>query len=77
MYGFSFADVRVRLVDYDEEKDFEVKVLLDTLDIESANLDYERQRITFFVLKTIRENTNRTIRLDRNSHLFQFFYNIG
>jgi len=50
MYGFSFADVRVRLVDYDEEKDFEVKVLLDTLDIESANLDYERQRELYFAI---------------------------
>jgi ATP-dependent exoDNAse (exonuclease V) alpha subunit len=50
MYGFSFADVRVRLVDYDEEKDFEVKVLLDTLDIDSANLDYKRQRELYFAI---------------------------
>jgi len=50
IYGFHFAGVRVRLVDYDEEKDFEVKILLDTLDIESANLDYERQRELYFAI---------------------------
>lgn len=38
MYGFTFADVRVRLIDYPEEKDFEVKIILDVLEVDAPNL---------------------------------------
>ncbi len=47
IYGFTFADARIRLIDYPEELDFDVKILLDTLDYESPNLPFEQQKILY------------------------------
>lgn len=41
LYGFRFAEVRVRLVDYPKMKPFETVLLLDTLAAETPNLSYE------------------------------------
>ena len=41
MYGFLFADVVVRLVDYPDEREVEIKLLLDSLDRETPALSYE------------------------------------
>lgn len=41
LYGFRFAEVRVRLVDYPKMKPFETVLLLDTLTTETPNLSYE------------------------------------
>ena len=41
LYGFSFAEVSVQLVDYPEEKPFDTVLLLDTLQAETASLSYE------------------------------------
>ena len=38
LYGFRFADVTVRFPDYPEEKEIDVKIMLDTLTSESAAL---------------------------------------
>lgn len=45
-YGFRFADVQLRFLDQDEdkEKDIECRVILDTLYSESPNLSYEDQK---------------------------------
>lgn len=43
-YGFKFADVQVRLLDYPDFPSFNVKVMLDVLDMEQANLGFEAQR---------------------------------
>lgn len=48
IYGFRFAEIRLRLIDYPEEKDFEVKILLDTLDIDAANLPYDKQKDLYY-----------------------------
>ncbi len=37
---FAFADATIRLIDYPEEKDFDVKLLLTTLNSESPSLNY-------------------------------------
>ncbi|MCF8338952.1 MAG: AAA family ATPase [Bacteroidales bacterium] len=47
MYGFRFASVSVRLVDYPEEDDLDVMLLLDTIDAESASLTYEQNQKLF------------------------------
>lgn len=45
-FGFTFADVEIELADYPEEKEFTVKLLLDTIDSESSGLpENERQRL--------------------------------
>src|SRR6056300_441602 len=41
LYSFSFAEVRVRLVDYPDEAPFETVLLLDTLKTETPSLSYE------------------------------------
>lgn len=46
-YGFQFADVKLRLLDYPDMDSLEVKVLLDTLDSESSGLSYENYKLLF------------------------------
>lgn len=41
LYGFKFARVKVRMVDYPNQAAFETVLLLDTIDSESASLTYE------------------------------------
>ena len=41
LYGFRFAEVKLRLVDYEEEPPFETVLLLDTLHSEAPSLSYE------------------------------------
>lgn len=46
-FGFRFADARVRLVDYPDEPDIEVKLLLDTLHTESPALPADRSNALY------------------------------
>lgn len=41
LYGFRFAEVTVRMIDYPDQQPFETVVLLDTLTSESPSLTYE------------------------------------
>lgn len=41
LYGFRFADVIVRMIDYPNQKPFETVLLLDTLSSETSSLTYE------------------------------------
>ncbi len=41
LYGFRFAEVKVRMIDYPNEKPFDTVLLLDTLSSESPSLSYE------------------------------------
>jgi exodeoxyribonuclease-5 len=41
LYGFQFAEVKVRMVDYPGQKPFETVLLLDTVTSESPSLSYE------------------------------------
>jgi len=41
LYGFRFADVIIRMIDYPEEKEFETRIMLDSLHVESASLSQE------------------------------------
>lgn len=41
LYGFKFAKVKVRMVDYPEQKPFETQLLLDTISSESPSLTYD------------------------------------
>lgn len=47
LYGFRFADVLVRLIDYPDEPALDVKILLDTIDSESASLTSDENRKLF------------------------------
>ena len=41
LYGFKFAEVKVRMVDYPKMKPFETVLLLDTITAETPSLSYE------------------------------------
>ena len=41
LYGFKFAEVDIRMIDYPDQKPFETVLLLDTLTSESPSLTYE------------------------------------
>ncbi|TAI48321.1 ATP-dependent DNA helicase [Flagellimonas allohymeniacidonis] len=41
LYGFSFAEVKVKMVDYPNQKPFETVLLLDTISAETPSLPYE------------------------------------
>ena len=41
LYGFRFAEVKVKMVDYPKMRPFETVLLLDTIDAESPSLPYE------------------------------------
>ncbi|MEN1785793.1 MAG: AAA family ATPase [Bacteroidota bacterium] len=42
LYGFRFAEVKVQMVDYPDQKPFETVLLLDTINAESPSLPYEQ-----------------------------------
>lgn len=44
MYGFRFADVRMRMIDYPDEPDQEVRLLLDTIMTEAPALSQEENK---------------------------------
>jgi len=41
LYGFRFAEVQIRMIDYPDQKPFDTVLLLDTLSSESPSLSYE------------------------------------
>ncbi len=47
MYGFHFADATVQLIDYPDEKELDVKLLLDTVTSESPSLTYDENQTLF------------------------------
>ncbi|MBP8792800.1 MAG: ATP-binding domain-containing protein, partial [Lutibacter sp.] len=41
LYGFNFAEVKIRMIDYPNQQPFETVLILDTLTSESPSLTYE------------------------------------
>ncbi len=65
LYGFRFADVTIRLTDYPEEKDLQVKLLIDTIDSLSPSLLREdSQRLFHEVMADYEEIPSRRKRLE-------------
>ena len=51
MYGFRFADVELSFVDYPDQPNIEAKILLETLNSESASLTEEESRRLFAAIE--------------------------
>ncbi|WP_298766576.1 AAA family ATPase [uncultured Polaribacter sp.] len=51
LYGFKFAEVEIRLIDYPEMQPFETVLLLDTLTSESPSLTYEESNKLYQAVK--------------------------
>lgn len=60
LYGFTFAEVKVKMVDYPSQKPFETVLLLDTLHSETAALSYEdSNRLYEAVMKDYETETSK------------------
>lgn len=66
LYGFRFADVDIQLVDYPEEKEVNVKLLLNTIDTNSPGLP-EKDNLQLFanVEESYNDYPNRRTRLNK------------
>jgi exodeoxyribonuclease-5 len=66
LYGFRFADVTLRFVDYPEEKEIDVKIILDTLMAESPALTQpDNNRLFQAVMADFQDLTSRRERLEK------------
>lgn len=73
LYGFRFAEVKIRLVDYPKMKPFETVLLLDTLTTETPSLSYEESnRLYQEVLKDYdqeKSNYKKFLAIKKNKYL--------
>jgi ATP-dependent exoDNAse (exonuclease V) alpha subunit len=66
LYGFRFADVQVRLLDYPDEKDLEIKIMLDTLSLETPALPWkENTRLYEEVIKDYEDIPKKYLRIKK------------
>lgn len=66
LYGFKFAKVKIRMVDYPEQRPFETVLLLDTITSESPSLTYdESNRLYQEVLKDFEDERTAYRRLQK------------
>ena len=64
LYGFQFAEVKLRLVDYDQQQPFETVLLLNTLHSESPSLTFdESNRLYHEVAKDYIEESSKYKRM--------------
>ncbi|TXK45296.1 AAA family ATPase [Pontibacter qinzhouensis] len=73
MYGFRFADIRLRFVDYPDAEELEVKIMLDTLHTDAPALPADQNKKLYEeVLKDYADITNKRERskeLKKNPYL--------
>jgi exodeoxyribonuclease-5 len=66
LYGFRFADVTIRFLDYPEEKELDVKIILDTLMSESAALSQpDNNRLFQAVMADYQDTPSRSERMEK------------
>jgi len=66
IYGFRFADVTIRFIDYPDEKELDVKILLDTINSESASLSQaDNNRLFHEVMKDYEDMPSKRNRLEK------------
>jgi exodeoxyribonuclease V len=66
IYGFRFADVTIRFIDYPDEQDLDVKILLDTLKSESPALSFtDNNRLFQEVMKDYEDLSSRRGRVEK------------
>ena len=51
LYGFRFAEVQIRMIDYPDQKPFDTVLLLDTLTSETPSLSYEESNKLYEAVK--------------------------
>lgn len=73
LYGFRFAEVKVKMVDYPSMRPFETVLMLDTLSIETPALSYEESnRLYEEILKDYEDETSgyrKFLKVKKNKYL--------
>lgn len=66
IYGFNFADVTVRLCDYPNYPDIDIKIILESLEVEGPSLTYEdNQRLYQAIAEDFEDIANKRARFLR------------
>ena len=66
IYGFNFADVTVRLCDYPNYPDIDIKIILESLEVEGPSLPYEdNQRLYMAIAEDFEDIPNKRARFLR------------
>ena len=72
LYGFRFAEVKIRMVDYPKMKPFETVLLLDTIDAETPSLSYDdSNKLYQEVMKDFESETSnykKFLKVKNNKH---------
>jgi ATP-dependent exoDNAse (exonuclease V) alpha subunit len=73
LYGFRFAEVHIRMVDYPKMKPFETVLMLDTINLESPSLPYEEaNKLYQEVVKDYEDETSsykKFLKVKKNKYL--------
>lgn len=66
LYGYSFADVTIRFTDYPDEKEISLKIMLNTINLESPSLSHS-EMIRFFeeAMKDYEDTPSRKKRIEK------------
>lgn len=66
LYGYRFANVTIRLIDYPDEKDLQVKIMLDIISTDGPSLS-QKDSSTFFneVMKDYEDTPSKRARIEK------------
>ena len=66
MYGFKFANISARMVDYPDEREIEIKVMLNSLDVEAPAMSYEdNNKLYLAVMEDYMDIPQKSKRLEK------------
>jgi len=73
LYGFRFAEVKIRMVDYPKMKPFETVLILDSISVEAPSLSYEdSNKLYQEILKDYADETSgyrKFLKVKKNTYL--------
>ena len=70
-HGFNFADVTIRLTDFLEEKEIDVLVMLDTINLETSSLSYEEYQKLYHEINKKHKGDRKKIKEDKYLNALQ------
>ena len=68
-YGFKFAHITIRLVDFSEQKELDVLVMLDTIKLETSSLPYEEYQKLFQEISKEYKGADAKKKIKENKYL--------
>tara|TARA_B110000027_G_scaffold132469_1_gene158676 strand:- start:595 stop:1986 length:1392 start_codon:yes stop_codon:yes gene_type:complete len=70
-HGFKFADVTIRLIDFLEEKEIDLIVMLDTINLETSSLSYEEYQKLYHEISKDYNGDRKKIKEDKYLNALQ------